>query len=312
MNLGKEERVTIAIPAYKKTFLKDAIASALGQSYKNIEVIVVDDNSPENLYSIIQEYNDERLIYYKNEQNIGYADPVGNWNRCLSLANGEYFCLLCDDDVYDKTFVEEMLILAKKYPKTNVFRSGVKIIDQKNNLLDFYPTAPEWESYTDYSWAIVSGYRRQTISEFMYRTEYLKKHGGYISLPKAWCSDHISIISLAKDGGIATNNKPLTSFRMSGLNISSSRMKDVKEKIEAQNRFSILLEETLEEAEPSIKKIILNNRKCALKSILSRYIAQASIKDVLFLIKHHKEPRFQLSLKTCIKGIILNIKKYIK
>ena len=99
---------------------------------------------------------------------------------------------------------------------------------------------------------------------------------------------------------------------MSGLNISSSNMKDVKEKIEAQNRFSMLLEETLEEAEPSIKKIILNNRKYVLKSILSRYIAQASVKDIIHLIRHHKEPRFQLSLKTCIKGIMLNIKKYIK
>ena len=48
--------VTIAIPAYKSTFLRETISSALKQTYSNIELIVVDDNSPENIDSIIKEF----------------------------------------------------------------------------------------------------------------------------------------------------------------------------------------------------------------------------------------------------------------
>ena len=106
------ELVTIAIPAYKATFLRKAISSALKQTYSNIELIVVDDCSPENLESITKEFNDSRICYYKNTTNLGKNDPSKNWNKCLEYANGEFFALLCDDDTYEPTVVEEMLKLA--------------------------------------------------------------------------------------------------------------------------------------------------------------------------------------------------------
>ena len=61
--------VTIAIPAYKVEFLKEAISSALNQTYSNIELVIIDDNSPENIDSIIKEFNDSRIHYYKNAIN---------------------------------------------------------------------------------------------------------------------------------------------------------------------------------------------------------------------------------------------------
>ena len=60
--------VTIAIPAYKRKWLNEAIESALAQNYKDIELIIVDDHSPQNLKDIVEPYlSDGRVSYYYNE-----------------------------------------------------------------------------------------------------------------------------------------------------------------------------------------------------------------------------------------------------
>ena len=62
--------VSIAIPAYKKKWLKEAIVSALSQDYPNIEVIIVDDHSPQNLREVVVPFLiDKRVSYYYNEIN---------------------------------------------------------------------------------------------------------------------------------------------------------------------------------------------------------------------------------------------------
>ena len=115
--------VSIAIPAYKKRFLAEAIQSVLSQSIQDFELIIVNDQSPEDLDSIIASFKDPRIRYYVNEENLGGQNPALNWNKCLSYAQGEYFALLCDDDLYEKDFLAHMLQVAREYPEANVFRT---------------------------------------------------------------------------------------------------------------------------------------------------------------------------------------------
>lgn len=213
--------VTIAIPAYKATYLCESIASALTQTYADIEVIVVNDQSPADLASIVKAFNDPRIRYFVNAKNLGAKDPTANWNECLRLAQGEFFCLLCDDDLYAPTFVEELVRLSERHPDCDVFRSGVRVVDAKGQETDFFPASPEWETLEDYMWHVYRGLRRQTISEFMLRRSALEKAGGYSSLPYAWGSDYLTIYRLAEEGGIASTGLRLTTYRDSGSNLSS-------------------------------------------------------------------------------------------
>ena len=213
--------VTIAIPAYKKAFLKEAVKSALNQTYSNIELIIVDDNSPEKISDLIQEFSDSRIKFYKNEENQGLSDPSKNWNICLNHANGEFFSLLCDDDVYAPTFIEEMLNLQNQFPNYTVFRSRVKTIDTKGQVINWYPSAPTYETGLDYMYQKMSGFRRQTISEFFYNTKYIKKLGGFTNMPRAWTSDSLSIYKFSWEKGIISSQKCLCFFRESTQNISS-------------------------------------------------------------------------------------------
>ena len=207
--------VTIAIPAYKKTFLKEAIESALYQDYKNIEVIIVNDKSPYNLKEVIELFHDNRIQYYENEQNLGRHNPVNNWNRCVELAKGEFFTLLCDDDKLMPNFVSELLKLAERYQECNVFHARRIIKNELTGEISEDEIWPEWEDAYD----LYKNKRWHTISEFLYRTERVKKCK-YISLPMAWGSDDVSIINFAAQGGITSSKECLAVFRFNDEHIS--------------------------------------------------------------------------------------------
>lgn len=211
--------VSIAIPAYKKTFLGEAIESALGQNYHNIELIIVNDNSPYDIDSIVAQYNDSRIRYYKNAENLGAKSIVLNWNRCLSYARGEFFVLLCDDDILMSNFVTELLKLARKYERCNVFHAR-KINKFINGEEKLSPLWPEYESYHDFINNHFSKKRFHTISEFLYRTQKIKKEG-FLVFPMGFYSDNASILNWVKEG-IVSSETALCVFRFSDEHISSN------------------------------------------------------------------------------------------
>lgn len=89
--------VSVCIPTYRgATHIGAAIESVLAQSYTNFELIVIDDNSPDDTAAIVQGYLDPRIRFLQNPGNLG---PQGNWNRCLNEASGKYFKLLPQDDL---------------------------------------------------------------------------------------------------------------------------------------------------------------------------------------------------------------------
>lgn len=89
--------VSVCIPTYRgATHIGAAIESVLAQSYPDFELIVIDDNSPDDTAAIVQGYRDPRIRFLQNPGNLG---PQGNWNRCLNEACGKYFKLLPQDDL---------------------------------------------------------------------------------------------------------------------------------------------------------------------------------------------------------------------
>ena len=64
-------KYSFVLPAYKAHYLKEAIESILNQTYTDFELVVVDDASPQNLSAIVGQFNDPRLKFYTNKENIG-------------------------------------------------------------------------------------------------------------------------------------------------------------------------------------------------------------------------------------------------
>jgi len=100
--------VSVCIPTFNgEKYLRECLDSAISQSYSNIEIVIVDDKSTDETLLIIQEYlkKDLRIKLFINEQNLGL---VGNWNRCVGHAKGEWIKYLFQDDCLHLTCIERM------------------------------------------------------------------------------------------------------------------------------------------------------------------------------------------------------------
>ncbi len=301
--------VTIAIPAYKSKHLAQAIESALRQTYARIELVIVNDKSPEDIASIVNKFDDRRIRYFENERNLGGDDPAENWNKCLSYAQGEYFCLLCDDDYYDPQFVEEMMSLAILHPSVSVFRSRVKFVNERNDIIDLFPSSPDFETAMDYLWSKVARYRIQTISEFMLKTRTVKEKGGYTNMPKAWCADEISICKFAKERGICHSNKLLVSFRMSGENISSNEKKNIEEKVYAQSIYTDWICEFIAGQEAWFQQSLMKHRQRSLDISIPSYLQYATIFQLYRFCINKK--KYHISTKQLVKALYLKMSFFL-
>ncbi|MBT0653788.1 glycosyltransferase family 2 protein [Geomobilimonas luticola] len=120
-------KVSVCIPTYNYgRFIADAIESVLAQTFSDYELIISDNCSDDNTRHIVEKYtiSDSRIRYYCNEQNIGM---VGNWNRCLELAQGEYVKILCADDLLEPICLEESVNALECYTNA-VLVSGARLL----------------------------------------------------------------------------------------------------------------------------------------------------------------------------------------
>jgi len=305
-------KVSVAIPAYKAAYLKQAIDSVLAQTFIDWELIIVNDRSPEPISEIVESYTDSRIRYYVNETNIGNDDPAVNWNKSLEYARGEFFALLCDDDCYEPSFLEEMLALADKYPDVSVFRSRAKLIDEDNRVSDYYPSAPEWESCTDYLWHRASRVRRQTISEFLLRRKHIVLSGGYVSLPKAWFADEISVYRFSKENGIASTNSFLVRFRNSRLNISGHNNRNIRQKIEACNICIKWVEQFIRHENDEYVRIVLTKNRDRMCAFMTQYLVNAPWHDFIFLWTHRKSEQYHVYSICFFKALVKRMAARLK
>ena len=125
--------VTIAIPTYNRAdgYLKEAIQSALDQTYENLEILVSDNCSADDTESIVKTFSDRRLRYVRHKKNIG---ATNNFNYCLQKARGAYFLLLHDDDLIDPDFVEICIKKADSITDIGIIRTGTRVIDAEGNI----------------------------------------------------------------------------------------------------------------------------------------------------------------------------------
>lgn len=221
-------KFSITIPAYKSKFLKECIDSCLAQTYKDFELIIVNDRSPEDLDSIVNQYNDPRIRYYVNEQNCGAVNVVDNWNKCLEYARGDYIICMGDDDILLPCCLEEYSKLIDKYPSISVYHAWSELIKEDGSIYMYQEKRPEFEGAYSYLYHRWSFRFWQFIGDFCFNTNSLRKHYGFYKLPLAWTSDDITVFRAALDGGIANTQIPCFQYRSNSQTISSTGSSKIK------------------------------------------------------------------------------------
>ena len=221
-------KFSVTIPAYKRRFFRECLESILQQSYKDFEIVIVDDASPEDLRSIVLEYSDDRIRYYRNEDNCGAVNVVDNWNKCLDYAIGEYLICMGDDDILQPWCLEEYAKLIEKYPGLGVYHAYTEVIDEKGDFKNVTVARPEYESVYSFIWHRWEGGRNQYIGDFLYDIRLLRENGGFYKLPLAWASDDITACVAAMNKGIANTQKVCFCYRKNSLTISNSGNSTIK------------------------------------------------------------------------------------
>lgn len=231
--MAKDIKFSVTIPAYKDRYLKETIDSVLAQTYQNYEVVIVNDASPYDLDGIVSKYSDPRIRYFKNEKNCGAKDVVDNWNICLSHATGDYLICMGDDDNLTPRCLQDFAELIGKYPDLDLYHARSEIIDDDSHFVCLLEERPEWESV----YSLMYNPRNTHLGDWLFKTETLRKNGGFFKLPYGWQSDDISAFIAAATHGVANTKEPGFQYRGNGLSISHD-MKSIEDKIEAV-RFSI-------------------------------------------------------------------------
>ncbi len=212
--------VSIGIPTYNRanSYLKQALLSAVNQTYKNIEIIVSDNCSSDDTESVVKAFNDPRIRYYRQKENVG---PLDNRNFCLKQSKGEYFVLLFDDDLIDDDFISTCMGAVKCGTEPGVILTGAREIDSKENVLSAAHNTVSGYPTGDF---ILGWFDRKVplyLCSTLFNTMRLKQLGGFHSKTNRY-DDVVATVQLAAKYGRVDAFDIKASYRRHGANVGKT------------------------------------------------------------------------------------------
>lgn len=296
----KNPLLTVALTNYNQAqYIEGAFEAILNQTYKPIEIIIVDDASTDNSVEIIErylaKYSNIRLV--KNSQNRGL---MANLKELLQLAKGEYlYGFAVDDMILPGLFEKSMNILAQ-YPQAGLCWVETVFINEKGQKIGedrFHLSAkPKYLSSEE----IVEVLRKKMLHisglNTIYKRSALIEAGGTVSELKSW-SDFFPILVMAFRYGICYIPEPLVVCKLEQTQYSAKLLKDKKTHSGIINHMlNLLNSDAYADVRPHFKKSL------ALSYLFS---------PVIWVIATTPEFRYYLSTKLIFRTYWRTIKKEI-
>lgn len=224
--------LSVVIPSYNhEKFIGKAIDSVLKQTYKNLELIIIDDGSKDSSVDIIKSYKDDRLTLVCQE-NAGAHNAI---NKGLSMAKGEYLAILNSDDIFTKDRFEIMIKEMQKKPEVEFACSYIQIIDTDGNKLGLKEGWKNMEPWTvphpelsfkatdDFKLNLLMTNFTSTTSNFLFTRNLYEKIGGMRNL--RFAHDWDFALRAAEVTECMMIEKPLMEYRVHNSNTISSNRK---------------------------------------------------------------------------------------
>jgi hypothetical protein len=200
--------VSVVMPTYNGArFLREAVGSILNQTFRDHELIVVDDASTDSSPHILAEFNDDRMVIITNDRNLGIA---GATNRGLAAARGEYVALQDHDDISLPRRLDVQVDFLRSHAKVSLVGSAATLIDEKGNAYDEYR---EPEDDIDLKWEVMfrCPFRHTTV---MIRRKELLDIGGYSGdLENGSASDYDLLSRITMRSQVQNLREPLVLWR---------------------------------------------------------------------------------------------------
>ena len=211
------EKVSVIIPVYNsKKYIKDCINSVINQTYKNLEILVINDKSTDSSLKIINKIKDKRIKVINLKRNSGVAVAR---NEGIKAATGDYICFIDSDDYWTLTKIEKQVKFMKENDYTFIYGDYEFLKNGKRKRVNV-------PSSITYKKAL----KNTTIftSTVMFNMHHLTKEDVYMPLIKRG-QDTACWWQVLKKGITAyAINEVLSIYRVDGKSLSSNKIKALK------------------------------------------------------------------------------------
>lgn len=166
-------KISVLLPAYNaEKYLSHAIESILGQTYKDFELLIIDDCSTDRTTAIISSYSDPRLKVIRNAINLGLTKSL---NLGLHHAQGDFIARLDADDVSLPQRLAQQIYFLEQHPEIVLVGSLSKLINSAGETFDYRksPTDPDIVKFS-----LLFG-NPITHSSILFRKKPILEMGGY-------------------------------------------------------------------------------------------------------------------------------------
>lgn len=214
--------VSVVLPCYNgATMLPTAIESCINQSFKDWELIIVNDCSTDNTLEVALQYADidNRIRVLDNETNLKLPASL---NRGFSEARGMYYTWTSDDNIMHTNMLQELSSFLDSNPECGLVASDYIVIDEHDNLKR---TAELPDNLS-----VLLPLNNYLGCSFMYRKE-VAKHVGDYRVDLFLVEDYEYWIRIAMQYPIARLNKILYSYREHPKSLTSTRQLEIKERL---------------------------------------------------------------------------------
>lgn len=220
--------LSIIIPVYNaEKYIGTTLNSIYEQTYKNFEIILVDDCSSDNSAGIIKEEMNghPEIVYHLQEKNMGAAVAR---NTALSIAKGRYVAFLDSDDIWKPEKTEKQLRLLEEKDGAFSF-TAIEMIDDNGEIVKKKRKVKEKVTYK----FLLHNTMIPTSSVIIDRN----KTGDFTMPLRRSGQDYATWLQLLRDGTIAYGiNEALVQYRVGHKSLSSNKFKSIKQVWEIQTR----------------------------------------------------------------------------
>lgn len=199
--------VSVVIPVFNGSdYLEETVCSVLNSSYKNIEILLIDDGSKDKSIEICKKLQRKhrQIHFYSFKKNRGLGRVL---NFALAKAKGKYICRINQDDRMYKYRIQEQVKFLEENKDVVAVGSSIRLFDNKNRsqIIHFL----KFDQSIKKVWHIISPFSDPSV---MYRKDIAIKVGGYKQ--EFWPADDTHLwLRMGKVGKLANIDKPLVEVR---------------------------------------------------------------------------------------------------